>query len=85
MAQSIIATTICFLILAGGSMRPAVTAPIPLDAPERAKSSAYTMVQAFPAYLADPISRYEQPEILNVSHDIAAIKTRPTKRSSWKT
>ena len=60
-------------------MRSAVKAPVPPDALERAKSSASAMVQAFPTYLADPISRYEQPELLNVSHDIAAMQDETDK------
>lgn len=62
------------LFLAGCSVHVAVKVPPARDVLESAKSWAYTIVQAFPAYRADPISRYEQPEILNVERDIVSMQ-----------
>jgi hypothetical protein len=63
------------VLLAGCSAHVAsVRTPIPPDELASAKSWASTIAKAFPAYKADPISRYEQPEILNVERDIASMQ-----------
>ena len=62
------------LFLAVCSVHVAVKVPPAPDALDSAKSWEFTIVQAFPAYQADPISMYEQPEILNVKRDIASIQ-----------
>jgi hypothetical protein len=65
-----------FLLLAGCSVHHVSVSRVAVapDALNSAKSWAYTIVKAFPAYQADPISRYEQPEILNVERDIVSMQ-----------
>lgn len=62
------------LVLTGCSMRVAVKAPVAPDVIESAKSWAYTITQAFPNYAVEPISRYEQPELLAVGRDLLMLQ-----------
>jgi hypothetical protein len=62
------------VLLVGCASHAAVKAPVAPGALESAKSWAYAIAQAFPAYQQDPISNYEQPEILNVERDIASMR-----------
>jgi hypothetical protein len=72
------ASIFAHLLLLGGCAvqraAPIAKISLPPDALDSAKSWAFTIVRAFPAYREDPISKYEQSEILNVERDIASIQ-----------